>query len=490
MSSIQDVELLEEKGKELLENDSQFVPSLDDEAKPDARRLLRKLDRNIIPWVTALYLLSFLDRSNIGNARLDGLEKDLGMQGLQFNHAVAIFYPFYVLVEVPANIMLKRTRPSFWFAFLMVTWGTITTLMGLVKSYHGLLIARVFLGIAEGGLFPGIAFYITLWYRREETGARMAIYFAAATAAGAFGGLLARGITEMAGLGGLKGWAWIFILEGILTVVFASISYFFIPDYPSTAKFLTPAERDQLTRRLDADNHGLSKEFDMRYFWDAAKDWKTYVYMVMFFGCTTPTYSLALFLPTIVKNMGYTAERSQLLSVPPYVAACILTVVVGMTADRLKTRGRFLIGCYLLSMVGFIMLLASTKPAVQYTAVYIAAAGAFPNAAMVMAWCGNFGGSMKRGIAIAMVVAFGNLGGLLASYTYIAKNAPRYTAGHSIIIAVLGLAAIAALSMHIYCRRENARRDRTFKAPHEYTEDEIRAESTKGDQASFFRYID
>ncbi|KAG8711728.1 hypothetical protein FRC09_020444 [Ceratobasidium sp. 395] len=464
MSSIQDVELLEEKNKEFLGSDVQSVPSLDnDEVKPDARRLLRKVDRNIIPWVTALYLLSFLDRSNIGNARLDGLEKDLGMQGLQFNHAVAIFYPFYVLVEVPANIMLKRTRPSFWFAFLMVTWGTITTLMGLVKSYHGLLIARVFLGIAEGGLFPGIAFYITLWYRREETGARMAIYFAAATAAGAFGGLLARGITEMAGLGGLKGWAWIFILEGILTVIFgaiidaaktplASISYFFIPDYPSTAKFLTPAERHELTTRLDADNHGLSKEFNMRFFWDAVKDWKTYV--------------------------------------PPYVAACILTVVTGMTADRLKTRGRFLIGCYLLSMVGFIMLLASPKPAVQYAAVYIAAAGAFPNAAMVMAWCGNFGGSMKRGIAIAMVVAFGNLGGLLASYTYIAKNAPRYTAGHSIIIAVLGLAAIAALGMHIYCRRENARRNRTFKAPHEYTEDEIRAESTKGDQASFFRYID
>ncbi|KAG8701037.1 hypothetical protein FRC09_005594, partial [Ceratobasidium sp. 395] len=130
MSSIQDVELLEEKNKEFFGNDVQSVPSVDsDEVKPDARRLLRKLDRNIIPWVTALYLLSFLDRSNIGNARLDGLEKDLGMQGLQFNHAVAIFYPFYVLVEVPANIMLKRTRPSLWFAFLMVTWGTITTLM-------------------------------------------------------------------------------------------------------------------------------------------------------------------------------------------------------------------------------------------------------------------------------------------------------------------------------------------------------------------------
>ncbi|KAG9096160.1 hypothetical protein FRC07_010977 [Ceratobasidium sp. 392] len=145
----------------------------------EVRRLLRKLDRHILPWMAGLFLLSYLDRSNIGNARLDGLEKDLGMHGLQFNNALAIFYPFYVIAEVPSNMMLKRTGPSFWFAFLMVSWGTIMTLMGLVKSYTGLMIARVFLGIAEGGLFPGIAFYITLWYRRSETGARMAIYYAA-----------------------------------------------------------------------------------------------------------------------------------------------------------------------------------------------------------------------------------------------------------------------------------------------------------------------
>ncbi|KAG8715366.1 hypothetical protein FRC08_010663 [Ceratobasidium sp. 394] len=143
------------------------------------QQLLRKLDRHILPWMAGLFLLSYLDRSNIGNARLDNLEKDLGMHGLQFNNALAIFYPFYVIAEVPSNMMLKRTRASFWFAFLMVSWGTIMTLMGLVKSYMGLMIARVFLGIAEGGLFPGIAFYITLWYRRSETGARMAIYYAA-----------------------------------------------------------------------------------------------------------------------------------------------------------------------------------------------------------------------------------------------------------------------------------------------------------------------
>lgn len=313
---------------------------------PNHRALLRKLDYHILPWITMLFLLSFLDRANIGNARLAGLEIDLGLHGLQFNHALAIFYPFYILVEVPSNLMLKRTRPSLWFAFLMTSWGTIMTLMSLVKSYHGLLVARAFLGLAEGGLAPGIAFYITRWYRREEMGIRMAIYFSAVTAAGAFGGLLARGITEMRGIGGLSGWAWIFILEGLTTVIFAGAAYVFIPDHPSTARFLSLEEKAEVTQRLEADSMGLSDEFNMRYFWDAVKDKKTYGYMVVLFGSTTSTYSLSMFLPTIIKNMGYTAEASQLLSAPPYVAACILALTVGVVADRLKTRGIFIVVCH------------------------------------------------------------------------------------------------------------------------------------------------
>ncbi|KAG8753982.1 hypothetical protein FRC12_011353 [Ceratobasidium sp. 428] len=140
-------------------------------------------------------------------------------------------------------------------------------------------------------------------------------YPTTATVAGAFGGLLARGISEMKGVGGLKGWSWIFILEGLVTVVIAVVAYFFIPDEPGSATFLTPEERAEVVRRLEEDNNGLAQEYGMVYFWQAVKDWKTYAYMLIFTACTTPTYSLALFLPTIISNMGYTAERSQLLSV-------------------------------------------------------------------------------------------------------------------------------------------------------------------------------
>ena len=121
-------------------------------------------------------------------------------------------------------MMMKKTRPSIWIPTIMVAWGITCTLMGLVKSYHGLLAARAALGIAEGGLFPGVSFYITMWYRRHECGLRLAIFFSAATAAGAFGGLLARGIIEMNGLGKLSGWQWIFILEGLLTLIIGELT--------------------------------------------------------------------------------------------------------------------------------------------------------------------------------------------------------------------------------------------------------------------------
>lgn len=185
------------------------------------KRLIRKIDWRLIPFLALLYLLSFLDRTNIGNARLDTLEEDLGMSktSLQYNHALAIFFPFYVAVEVPSNMAMKRFRPSIWIPLLMVAWGLCTTLMGLVHNYTGLMVARAFLGVAEGGLFPGVTYLISLWYKRHECGLRMSIFFSAATAAGAFGGLLARGIMEMRGVAGLSGWQWIFILEGILTVL-------------------------------------------------------------------------------------------------------------------------------------------------------------------------------------------------------------------------------------------------------------------------------
>jgi sugar phosphate permease len=462
-------------------------------SKERTARMLRKLDWHLVPFLSLLYLLSFLDRSNIGNARLDGFEKDLGMKGLDYNIALAVFFPFYVAAEIPSNIMMKRTSPSTWLCFIMVSWGIVMTLMGLVKNFKGLLIARMVLGVCEGGLFPGVTWYITLWYRRHECGLRTAIFFSAATLAGAFGGLLARGITEMAGIGGMPGWAWIFILEGLLTVVIAGFAKWAINDSPETAAFLTDEERSEVITRLKLDRTSLADEYDIKYLYVALKDWKIWLHMFITIGIYTPLYSISLFLPTIVKQMGYTNETSQLMSVPPYVAGCFCTILGGYAADWHKQRGLYLIGFNLTAIVGFVMLLATQNAKVKYAGTFFIVCGIYPNVPIGVAWNGNnIGGSTKRAVGIAMHVGFGNLGGVISGFVYRSTEAPRFVSGHALLISTITMSTILATYMHIWLRRENARRDREMEAKgltlDTYTEEMRVAERERGDDATFYRY--
>ncbi|KAG8624752.1 hypothetical protein KVT40_007819 [Elsinoe batatas] len=455
------------------------------------KRMIRKMDMRLLPFLALLYLLSFLDRTNIGNARLVNLEADLGMnpRGLDYNNALAIFFPFYVAAEIPSNIMMKRTRPSIWIPTIMVAWGVCCTLMGIVKNYEGLMAARAALGFAEGGLFPGVTYYITMWYRRHECGLRMAIFFSAATAAGAFGGLLARGISEMDGLGGLDGWAWIFVLEGLITFAVAILAFFVMSDYPATAKFLTSDEKKEIVRRLKQDRSSLSDEFDMKFFWAAIKDWKIWCHMFITIGVYTPLYSISLFLPTIVRTLGYTNNTAQLMTVPPYVVGCFFTLGGGYLADKKQTRGLFMMFFDLMAILGWAMLVGTRNNVVRYIGCFFAVSGIYPNVPQGVAWNGNnIGGSLKRGVGIAMHVGFGNLGGVVAAYIYLPRDSPNFVTGHSILLGFISMSFLLSAFMTTYLRRENARRDREYKRPEEYTEEERMLEKDKGDHATFFRY--
>jgi len=401
--------------------------------------------------------LCFLDRTNIGNAKLDNLETDLGLVGIQYNDCLAILFPFYIAAEIPSNMMMKRIRPSIWLTFIMFFWSIMMISQGFVKNYSGLMATRVFLGLFEGGLYPGVNYYITQWYCRGECGFRMALFFSAATLAGAFGGILARGIAEMNGVAGIAAWAWIFILEGLASVVVSLGAYWMIYDYPSEATFLTADERDEVKRRLDADSGHLSNDFDLKYVWQAIKDWKIYVHMLICMAGFCPIYSFSLFLPTIIKNMGYTANNAQLMSVPPYVCACFFTITASWFADRYRQRGIFLLGFQLVAVAGFAMLAGSGNASIQYGGTVLAAIGEktppcegfdlydthslisclgiYPQIPLGLAWnSGNIGGSLKKGTGIAMQVMAGNCGGIVASYVYLNRDAPRFIKGHSILI--------------------------------------------------------
>ncbi|KAG9252494.1 major facilitator superfamily domain-containing protein [Emericellopsis atlantica] len=409
----------------------------DEERLAIDKKLMWKVDLWLIPWLSLLYLLSFLDRTNIGNARAAGLEDDIGLADGDFQMAITVFFISYSVAEPLTNALLKRLTPRIFFTGIIISWGVIMTLMGLVKNNAGLLAARFFLGVAEAGLFPGVNYYLGCWYKRSEIGVRSSLFFSAAALAGSFGGLLAAAITKMDGIGGMNGWAWIFILEGIATVFAGFFCWWMVFDWPDTARFLTHDERVRVQRRLILDRQGRTAEdFDKRHIYAALKDWKTYGYMVIYMGCLCPLYAFSLFLPTILGGMGYSGTHLQLLSVPPYAIAALLTIAVGFLGDRTQWRGYCNMATVTIGMVGFIMLIASSNPQIQYAGTYLGAAGIYPTISNTLSWVNNnTEGSLKRAFVLGMVVGWGNLNGVVSSNIYLDQEKPRYWTGHGVVLA-------------------------------------------------------
>ncbi|KAK7467500.1 hypothetical protein VKT23_004554 [Stygiomarasmius scandens] len=428
--------------------------------------LLRKLDARLLPAVGVLYLLSFLDRSNVANARLEGLTDDVHMTGNQYLTSLTLYFIGYVLFEIPCNIILKLTTPKIWLPTLTLIWGVVSTLMGVTQSLAGFFLVRFFLGVTESGLFPGVVFYLSMWYKREERVYRVALFFSAASLAGAFGGILAFGIGKMAGVADLKGWRWIFIIEGLLTVVVSLFAYFFIVNYPATASFLTPKERALVESRLSADSDATASEpFNWENVSKALKDPKCWLYSLGFHTMSLPLYTLSLFLPTIIKDLGFTAANAQLLSVPPYALATILTLTTAILSQRFSLRAPFIIGSSLFGIIGYAILISNhnptERPGVSYVGMFFAAGGIYPATALVLSWPAmNVAGQTKRATACAMQISIGNLGAVIGTQVYRPATSPRYIVGHSLAMGYLAANVVVVSVLWTILKRENSRKEK------------------------------
>ncbi|EUC30205.1 hypothetical protein COCVIDRAFT_36449 [Bipolaris victoriae FI3] len=480
MAAAPDLKALEanEKGEDIYTNDvnssqASTPGDIDEYPDPDIgksdeerakldKALVWKMDKWLIPWLSLLYLLSFLDRTNIGNARAANIERDLKMGGRDYNLALTIFFISYAGFEPLTNIAIKKWSPRVFFTVIILTWGAIMTLMGVVHNRAGLLAARFFLGIAEAGLFPGVNYYLSCWYKRQELGFRAALFFSAAALAGSFGGLLAAAITEMDGVAGYEGWRWIFIIEGLMTVFVGVFCWWMVFNFPDTASFLSPDEKLRAVRRLKLDGQARAKVggIDRRDVIAALKDWKTWGYSVIYMGCLCPLYCFSLFLPTILLGMGHKGTKAQLLSVPPYAVAAAMTVVIGYVADKTKKRGYCNMFVSAIGCVGFAMLLATTKPNVQYAATFLGAMGIYPTVSNTLTWASNnVEGSLKRGVMVGVVVGWGNMNGVVSSNIYDPKEKPHYRTGHGIVLGYMALFLFGGtVFMHFALKRENSLR--------------------------------
>ncbi|KAM4066828.1 major facilitator superfamily protein [Hirsutella rhossiliensis] len=456
----------------------------------ETRKLLNKIDRHLLPLICVLYLLSCLDRSNLGNARRSGLGEDLKFTSkYDYNTAISIFFPFYLAVQIPSNLALHRLRPSLWIPSLMVAWSLVTVLLGFVRNFAGLLAMRCLLGVVEGGVFPGLVFYLTRWYSRYEYGLRISIFFAVAVAGGSMNGFLGDAIVGMRGVGGLNSWSWIFIIEGLVTLCVSGIAFAMMHDYPDRARFLTHSERRAVMSRLEEDANCLSDRFELVYVKHALLDWKIWVHMVMTVGICVPVYSIGEFLPVIIQDLGYSGDGALLMALPPHAASALLTLGAGLAADRFRQRGVFIIGLCVLAMIGFAILSSAQSHAVKYMACFLVVMGIHPIVPQDVAWnANNIGGSTKRAVGIAMHIGFGNLGGALAGFIIRQDDARRLVSGHGILLLITAASCMLAAFMTWYLRRENSRRDRLCKRQDSYTREEKMAGAEKGDRAPFFRY--
>lgn len=359
---------------------------------------------------------------------------------------------------------------------------------GFVQSYSGLLATRFFLGLCETGMFPGAFYLIGLWYRRHEAQKRYTFFFSSTTLAGAFGGLLASAIGKMDGMRGYKGWRWIFILEGVLTMVVSFFFFFLLPNFPEDVKWLTEEERTFVKARLQID-HGKSarerpiKAHDVQVF----KDPKIIVGGFMYFGLIVPAYGYAYFSPGIIQGYGYSPIQTQLHSVPPWAAAFGFAMTIAWFSDRIKHRFLFAIFPICVCISGFaILLTVHNHRQVQYAALFLVAMGAYSAMPVIVCWFNmNLGGHHRRAIGSAWQVAFGNIGGIIAVYAFLKKDAPKYTPGYSICIAFVSLSALSCLIYFIMCSLANRSRNKSVRdvGLTEYEKTEL------GDLSPDYRYL-
>ncbi|GAA5956633.1 hypothetical protein JCM10213_000387 [Rhodosporidiobolus nylandii] len=424
------------------------------------KRLLRKLDFIILPQVTLLFLLNFIDRAAVGNAQVAGFSKDLQLRPAphyDYNVALMVFYIFYIIGEIPSNLILKKVG-SWWLALLCFAFGVITVGSAFIKDFGQFLGVRVLLGIAEGGVIPGIAYVMTTYYRRHELAFRIGVFLSLGPGlSGAFGGLLAAGFLN-AHIGSLHTWQKIFAMEGTITAAFGILFFFTLPASPEKTRYLTEEERKIALDRLHAEHLGQTHEQTTpRAVFKAICNPFTWL-------CTlgVVVQGTSLFLPTIIAGLGkYTTTETQLRTVPPYIVSAVWAVFVSYFAWRTKRHGIYIAGSCVLSIVGYIMFIAvKDKPSVLYGASFLTFTGALPCGPFFLAWAtANSGSPVARAVTAAIVPAWGSIGSMICTWIYLPKYAPRYIPGHSFNLFCAAGAASIALLLMFYCQRENRQRE-------------------------------
>ena len=418
---------------------------------------VKKVFTRLMPVLFISYILAYIDRINIGFAAIR-MNADLGISPYIYGLGAGVFFLGYFVFEIPSNLMLEKTGARRWIARIMISWGAISACMAFIQGPTSFIIVRFLLGVAEAGFFPGVILYLTYWFPLEYRARIIAAFMVAIPVSLAVGAPLSTAILQMDGIGGLKGWQWLFIIEGVPTVFFGLVFLTVMPDKPRDAKWLSTEERSWLQNTIDSEHkavaavHGTSV---LRAFADPRLIALAFIY----FANTTANLGLAFFLPQILKDLGLSDIQTGLMTSVPYIFGTLGILIFGYVSDKYKERRWTLFAALALTGFGLIAAGLMTGSLLAVGVMAIAAVGIYGTKAPFWPLPSLFlTGSAAAG-GIALINSIGNLGGFVGPYVvgWIREVTKSYEAG-LYFLGGLALAAAVLTLIIVNARFAEARR--------------------------------
>jgi len=380
-------------------------------AIPIEAKTIRKLQVRLIPFLFVLYVVAMVDRINIGFAALT-MNKDLGLSSQQFSIASGIFFIGYFLFEVPSNLMLHKIGARIWIARILLSWGLVASLTGLVQSVHQLYAVRVLLGFAEAGYYPGIVLYLTYWFRQREQARVLSLFLTGFAVNGIVGSPISGFILVHVHWLSVASWRWLFILEGIPAIALGFLTYFVLPNRPSEAKFLTGEEKEWLQAEL-AQEDQLKLQRGPQSALQGMTNPRVWHLVVIYFGMMIGSYTLSFFAPQFVKSLSkeYSNSLVGYVVMIPYLAALVGMILVGRSSDRWMERRYHAAICLLVGGIGFLSLGWIHSPFVTIALLSLLAIGYCSSLSPFWAMPSEFLTGFSAASGIALINSAGNLGG-------------------------------------------------------------------------------
>jgi ACS family tartrate transporter-like MFS transporter len=407
------------------------------------QRTIRKLKMRLLPLLIAAAIMCFVDRVNVAFGAA-GMMRDLGFTATVYGFGAGLFAIPYIIFEVPSNVILARVGARIWLARIMITWGLISAAMAFIVGEYSFYGLRVLLGVAEAGLFPGVLFYLSLWFPKEYRGRIIGIFYMSLPLANVLGAPVSGFILALEGVAGLHGWQWLFLIEGLLPVLLAFALYFYLPDAPDKARWLEPEERDWLVGSLQAEHKAV--HVGQLSVLKALSDARVLALGAIVTCEVVSNYGLGFFLPLILKGFGLSNMQTGFVAAIPFLVGSFACYICGKTSDRLNERKLHVAGA--LAIAGTFIGLSTLfdSPVLQMVMLSIAGFGMYAYLAPFWWMCTTYAtsiGPVGGAAALAAVNSIAQLGGFLSPWAigYLRDATGTYTAG------LLGISAVSFIGV-------------------------------------------